>query len=60
MRGRAAFYDQPFLSYGSYWLLGKENRYMMILKIFFFKKQQFPQAPESIQKDSSKYMAPDL
>ena len=38
MRGRAAFYDQPFLSYGSYWLLGKENRYMMILKIFFFKK----------------------
>ena len=60
MRGRAAFYDQPFLSYGSYWLLGKENRYMMILKIFFFKKQQFPQVPESIQKYSSKYMAPDL
>ena len=49
MRGWAAFYDDK-----------KKNKYKMILKIFFFKKQQFPQSPESIQKYSSKYMAPDL
>ena len=60
IRDQAAFYDKSFLSNGNYLLLGKENKDMLILKIFFFKKQQFPQAPESIQKYSSKYMVPDL
>ena len=56
MRGQVAFNDQPFPSYGSYWFLDKKIKYKMILKKFFFKKQQFPQSPESIQK----YMAADL
>ena len=56
MRGQVAFYDQPFSSYGSYWFLDKKNKYKMILKKIFFKKQQFPQSPESIQE----YMAADL
>ena len=32
----------------------------MTLKIFFFKKQKFPQSLESIQKYTSEYMAADL
>ena len=40
-----------------FWI--KKNKYKMILKIFFLKKQRFPQSLESIQKHSSKYMAAD-
>ena len=40
-----------------FWI--KMNKYKMIFKIFFFKKQQFPQSPESIQRYSFEYMAAD-
>ena len=37
LRGRVAFYDQPFLGYGSYWFLDRKNKYQTILKIFSYK-----------------------
>ena len=37
----------------------KKNKYKMILKTFFFKKQLFSQSLESIQMYSSEYVAAD-
>ena len=47
MRGRAAFDQQTFMSYVSCWFLDKINKYEIVLKICFLKKQQFLQSPEA-------------
>ena len=41
LRNRAAFYDQPVLSYGSYWVLDKKEKHKCkkTLKMFSLKKQ---------------------
>ena len=62
MKSRAAFYDQPLLSYGSFSrtssaaFLDKKTDKYKIFKIFCQKKKkQFPTFPKKQKKYSSKH-----
>ena len=60
LRGRVAFYDQVFQSYGSYWFLDKKHKYNKTLKIFSLKNKSFHNLQKVSKSTVSNAMAVDL
>ena len=61
MRDRASLYEQPFLSYGTYWILNKKiHKYKKTLKISFSKNKSFHNLQKVSKSTALNTMVVDL